>query len=65
MTQKNGTANITQSKTTDDVYRITKDQIEIINDIASDKNSLSFFLFCAVCFSRHLFVQKRNKWQRL
>lgn len=61
MTQKNGTANTTLSKTTDDVYRITKDQIEIINDIASDKKSLSFFLFSAVCFSRHLFVHKRNK----
>lgn len=61
MTQKNGTANTTLSKTTDDVYRITKDQIEIINDIASDKKSLSFFfLFSAVCFSRHLFVHKRN-----
>lgn len=61
MTQKNGTANTTLSKTTDDVYRITKDQIEIINDIASDKKSLSFFLFSTVYFSRHLFVHKRNK----
>lgn len=63
MTQKNGTANTTLSKTTDDVYRITKDQIEIINDIASDKKSLSFF-FCLAPYAlvvTYLFTKEMNE----
>lgn len=33
------------SKTTDDVYRISKDQMEIINGIASDEKAFPFFCF--------------------